>query len=158
MTNVFPMPGHYDARERATATPPAPTFDRYERDIHHRTPPPGIPYGYILEVCTCVCNTCGRKQQTSRLFAVQRAGYGSAVLGMGISSPVYDRPIKRVDKTEGTPVCLWCIEDLRPEPVEYPVPGAAVGRSARMAAADGATPSRPRAVPTAPADVADDFT
>ena len=140
----------------ATVTPTPPPFDHYEKPEHVRSPPPGIPFGYILEVTTCTCGGCGRKEQTTRVLQVARAGFGNASLGVGISTPIYDRPIKRVNRTTGTPVCLWCINDLRPEPVHYPVPGAAVGRSKAMANADATSAKRP-VVLTKAADVADDF-
>lgn len=146
-----------DDLERATAdragTPS--TFDRYEKLDHSRPPPPGVPFGYVLEVTTCLCNGCGSSTHTSRLFAVMRAGLGSATMGLGASSPIFDRPIKRVNKTMGTPVCLACIEDYRPHPVDYPRPGAAIGRTRQMAEAAGVPARKPRTLTVD--DLADDL-
>lgn len=145
--------------ERAVAAGATPSeFDHYEKLEHTRPPPPGVPFGYILEVTTCVCAGCGTKTHTARMFAVMRAGYGAATMGLGAASPIFDRPIKRVNKTIGTPVCLSCIEDYRPHPVHYPVPRAAIGRTRQMAEADGGSTSRRPAAPTRAADVVDDFT
>jgi len=136
-------------------------FSGYEKDSHRRTPPPGIPLGYVLEVTTCTCSHCGSKAATSRLFQIVRAGLSTARLGIGPSSIIFDRPISRFDRTEATPVCLACVEDLRPEPVPYPVPGAAIGLRKSNAEVERLT-GRPAAVRLAPvkvavADVLDDF-
>lgn len=134
--------------------PAPPTFERYEKPDHSRPPPVGIPYGYILEVTTTVCGGCGTCHESSRLLCVDRAGFGHKTMALGASSPVYDRAIKRVNRTQGTPACLSCVEDITPHAVQYPVPGAAVGRSAAMATAANAKP--PKAI-VKPSDVEEDF-
>lgn len=133
------------------------SFDHYEKDSHSRPPPPGVPFGYVLEVTTCSCHNCGRQQVTSRLFQLVRAGLGSARLGVGASTPVFDRPIKRYNKFEATPVCLECVEDLVPTPVNYPVPGAVLNNYKPPATPAPKSTAPSKTNPTAAAKVVTDF-
>lgn len=143
-------PATPDAFAADAADAPPSAFDGYERDSHSRPPPVGIPLGYVLEVITTRCGHCARDTISSRLHSVDRAGLGTRTLTLGAASPVFDRAIRRVNKLVGTPVCLACIEDFRPEPVHYPVPGAVLSaaRDGRIGAAPATTAKRAVVAPT----------
>ena len=148
---------HFSVPSRAAYAPePQPPFDRYEKEAHKRPPPPGLPFGYVLECTEVFCGNCGHIALSSRLIEVSRAGYGSKSLEMGASSPIHDRAIKRVNLRRGTPACLRCIQEIRPIPVQYPVPGKAVGLYKPTDPLNAGT-SKSKPAPTAVADVLDDF-
>jgi hypothetical protein len=142
---------------------PPSSFQGYEKPEHSRTAPIGIPFGYVLEVTSHLCGACGKRDETSRLIAVERAGYGHMMLPLNASTPVFDRAIRRVNRASTTPVCLQCIEDTVPTPVPYPVPGRIVNTyrgdspNASRYDAGGRVITRRIPAPVRPADVADDF-
>lgn len=120
-----------------------------------RTPPPGsgVPFGYVLEVTTLHCGGCGNATKTSRLIAVEAAGYGSKALTLGASSRVFDREVKRIDRTAGTPRCLDCIDTLPRLPVDYPAPGRAMHTyTAPRPTAKGGNGQRPAVTPDLDSD------